>query len=98
MFSSVAAFNNGSLNWRITHDAQEASDHLIVEGQPPESLAHIEAEEVARVSKDREVDFIFEVPIRVAHGLVGFRHDEESSGPFEVLRVASGTKPKWKLW
>jgi hypothetical protein len=33
MFSSVAAFNNGTVSWCITHDAQQAIDHLLVEGQ-----------------------------------------------------------------
>ena len=98
MFSSVAFFNTGTLSWRITHDAQEANDHLRVEGQPPASLAHIQAEQLARVGEDREVDFIFDIPVRVAQETVGFRHDGASSAAFEVLRVTSGNKSKWKLW
>jgi hypothetical protein len=98
MFVSVAAFKNGTTTWRIVHDAQQASDHLLVEGQPPESLARIQKEQFVHVSGDREVDFIFDIPVRVAQELVGFRHDGASSAAFEVLRVTSGSKPKWKFW
>jgi len=98
MFASVAAFKDGSLSWRIVHDAQLASDHLLVEGAPPESLAYIRTEQFARVSEDREVDFIFDIPIRVAQELVGFRHDEAVQRIFEVLRAASRSKPKWMFW
>jgi hypothetical protein len=41
MFVSAAAFKIGTLSWRIVHDAQQANDHLLVEGHPPESLARI---------------------------------------------------------
>jgi hypothetical protein len=38
MYASVAAFKDGNLSWRIVHDAQKASDHLLLEGAPPQSL------------------------------------------------------------
>ena len=99
MFASVSAFRDGTLNWRLVHDAQQAGDHLLVEGTPPESLTQIRTEQFARVRADREVDFIFDIPILVAQGLVGFRHDEAVQRTFEVLRDTSvRSKPKWKLW
>ena len=98
MFVSVAAFNNGTMSWRIVHDAQQAPDHLAIEGTPPESLARIQTEQFARVGEDREVDFIFDIPVRVAQELVGFRHDGASSATFEALRATSGNEPKWKFW
>lgn len=98
MFASVAAFKDGSLSWRIVHDAQQASDHLSLEGMPPKSLSKIQTEQFARVGEDREVDFIFDIPIRVAQELVGFRHDEAEERTFEVLRSDAGSKPKWKFW
>jgi len=99
MFVSVSAFKDGILNWRLVHDAQQASDHFLVEGTPPESLTQIRTEQFARVSEDREVDFIFDIPILVAQGLVGFRHDEAVQRTFEVLRdTSAGSKRKWKFW
>jgi len=92
MFVSAAAFNDATLSWRIVHDAQQAHDHLAVEGKPPESLVRIQAEQLARVGDDREVDFVFEIPVRVAQEVVGFRHEEgASTWAFGVLRqVAPG--------
>ncbi len=98
MYASVAAFKDGNLSWRIVHNAQKARDHLLVEGAPPQSLPKIHTEQFARVSEDREVDFIFDIPVRVAQELVGFRHDEAVERTFEVLRSAAGSKSKWKFW
>jgi len=98
MYTSVAAFKDGILSWRIVHDAQQASDHLSLEGAPPKSLPKIQTEQFARVSEDREVDFIFDIPIRVAQELVGFRYDEAVERTFEVLRSAAESRPKWKFW
>lgn len=98
MFVSVAAFKNGTMSWRVVHDARQARNHLEIEGTPPESFALIQREQFARVSEDRDVDFIFDIPVRLARELVGFRHDGEASTVFEVLRDTSGSKPKWKLW
>lgn len=98
MFSSVAVFKNGTVIWRIVHDAQQANDHLLVEGNPPDSLARIQCEQYMRGKEDRDVDFIFDIPIRVAQELVGFRHDEAAKRSFEVLRATSGNKLRWKFW
>jgi len=98
MFASAADYKDGRLSWRIAHDAQETPDHLVVEGNPPESLKRIRAEQLARMTEDPEVDFVIEIPVRIAQEIVGFRYDGESEGNFDVLRVSSGTKPKWKFW
>jgi hypothetical protein len=95
MYASTSAFNDGILSWRIVHDAQQAQDDLTITGTPPESHARIRAEQFARVSEDPEVDRIFEIPIRMAKEVVGFRYDEKYSSAFDILRV---TKPRWKFW
>lgn len=74
------------------------STHLSLEGAPPKSLPKIQTEQFVRVSEDREVNFIFDIPIRVAQEPVGFRHDEAVERTFEVLRSAAGSRPKWKFW
>ncbi len=98
MFVSACAFKDGVLDWRVVHDAQKAQDHLTVEGTPPESFVHIRAEEFAHVGEDPDVDFIFEIPVRMAQEVVGFRHDQDSGTVFDILRVTSQPKPKWKFW
>jgi hypothetical protein len=93
MYSSVVAFKDGDLSWRVVHNAQQTNDHLSIEGSPPESLPKIQTEQSAQVSQD-EADHIFDIPIRLAQELVGFRYDETIGRSFEVLR----NKPKWKFW
>jgi hypothetical protein len=93
MYSSVAAFKEGDLSWRVVHNAQQTIDHLSIEGSPPKSLPKIQAEQVALVSEG-EPDHIFDIPIRLAQELVGFRYDEPVARTFEVLR----SKPGWKFW
>jgi hypothetical protein len=95
MFASTSAFNDGTLIWRIVHDAQQSQDHLAIMGTPPESLVRIRAEQFARVNKEREVDFIFDIPISMAKEIIGFRYDEEYGSVFDILRI---TKPRWKFW
>ncbi|HWZ43300.1 MAG TPA: hypothetical protein VNW97_07470 [Candidatus Saccharimonadales bacterium] len=98
MFAATSAFNEGTLSWRIVHDAQQAQDHLPVEGKPPESFARIRTEQFALVKTDHSVDFIFDVPIRMAEETVGFRHDAELGTLFDILRTTSAPKPRWKFW
>ena len=98
MFASATAFVGGVPNWRIVHDAQQTHDHLTVEGKPPESLVRIQAEEFARASEDGEVDFVFEIPIRMAMEAVGFRHDADSATAFDTLRLISEPKAWWRIW
>lgn len=95
MCASTSAFNDGIPSWRIVHDAQQAQDHLAIAGTPPESLVRIRAEPFARVSEDPEVDRIFDIPLRVAKEVAGFRHDEKYGSAFDILRV---TNPRWKFW
>lgn len=101
MFVSASTYRNGRLSWRIVHDAQKSQDHLAVEGAPPESFDRIRDEELARADSDGEVDFVFEIPVRMAQELVGFRHDAGTEPEFSVLRdIGSEQKSKsgWKFW
>jgi hypothetical protein len=101
MFSAASGYSSGTLTWRIVHEAQQGLDHLAVEGRPPDSLARIEAlarteaEEFARARPDHKVDVAFDVPVRVAQEIVGFRYDQETGTVWKVLRK---TKPWWRFW
>lgn len=95
MFASTSAFKDGALLWRVVHDAQQGQDHLAIQGTPPESFVRVRVEQFALVNSDHEVDFIFEIPTRMAKEVVGFKHDEEHGSVFDILRVA---KPKWRFW
>ena len=95
MFASASAFSEGVQRWRIVHESEKARDHLVVEGKPPETFDSIRAQEFARVKDDPEVDFIFEIPIRMAQEIVGFRHDAQPTPEFNVLRDSS--KKWWRF-
>ncbi|HVM91498.1 MAG TPA: hypothetical protein VMT67_01735 [Terriglobales bacterium] len=96
MFVSTACYDNGNRSWRIVHDAQKSPAHLVAEGDLPESFGRIKGEELARAGESPDVDFNFEIPVRVAEEIIGFRHDSASPSVFEVLRPISASKRK--LW
>lgn len=110
MFASATLWRGGAKRWTVRHQGDLAIGDLDVSGDPP-----VELEEVRRscaVSQAREggeeaeVDFFFEIPVELARGLTGFRHDALVPGSpgFEVLRAAKGgavsraARPWWRFW
>ena len=109
MYSSAEFWKLGRRIWRVAHDAQRSIRHLQAEGDLPSRYSQILSQ--ARTEQDKEeagsddeVDFFFEVPLRLAQDLVGFKHDEESAGvdedAFTVLESANPAKvrPWWRVW
>ena len=80
MASSAEMWRAGKRQWWISHEGEDGPRGLGVDGQPPECLASIrremEATQRAEGGDDADVDWIFEIPLRVAQALVGFKHDE----------------------
>ena len=80
MASSAEAWSGGKRKWWIGHLGEDGPKGLSVEGDAPECLAPIRREmEAAQRAEDEdaaEVDHLFEIPLRVAQTLVGFKHDE----------------------
>lgn len=99
MFVSASLFKDRRLSWRVVHDAQKSPDHLSAEGTPPEPFSGIRDEELARAGSDPDVDFVFEIPVRLAEELVGFRHDGAGMPAFEILKdIHSHLNKWWKFW
>jgi hypothetical protein len=115
MFSSSEEWRNGRQLWRVEHDAQRSVEHIRASGQLPEDYAAIvqaSAEEQAGAGgQNADVDYFFEIPLKTAKTLVGFKHDEVglAGDRFDVLEadpaapqtVASRQrtgKPWWKIW
>jgi hypothetical protein len=77
----------------------------------PDEYAVIE-EELSEKQKESggensDTDYFFEIPLRTAQSIVGFKHDEAGSEfeNFQIFRDASalssanqGAQPRWKLW
>ncbi len=80
MASSSELWGGGQRKWRIAHLGEDGPKGLSVEGDVPECFASIkrEMEEAQRAAGGDAagVDHIFEIPLKVAQTLVGFKHDE----------------------
>jgi hypothetical protein len=103
MASSSELWSRGEQRWWISHEGENGPKGLETEGTLPDCFAAIrsEMEEAQRAEggDDADVDMIFEIPLKVAETLVGFKHDEDwphvIDGRFHVL---DGAPPKKGLF
>jgi hypothetical protein len=113
MFSSASAWTGGGERWRVSHTGDTEIRSLTVTGEPPAELAPIRDECVAKQDAERAddrlgVDWFFEIPLLLAKGIVGFKHDEElpaglehgfvalrlvDGGPLAPVRSGEGAQP-----
>jgi hypothetical protein len=89
MASSSELWRGGKRKWWISHEGEDGPKGLAVEGDLPDCFASIrrEMEDAQRAAGGNAagVDYIFEIPLRVAQTLVGFKHDEVTQEQFVVL-------------
>lgn len=93
MASSAELWKGGSRKWWISHRGENGPKGLETEGELPECFAPIrkqmEDAQRAEGGDDADVDYIFEIPLKVAQALVGFKHDENYEsvveGTFAIL-------------
>ena len=103
MFSEARGYEDGAQVWRVTHDPDrdESLYSLQTEGAPPAQMEAIVREAKAEQDKeggeDAGVDFIFDVPLRLAHSVCGFNLSEGDPQDlcFSVLRRV-GAEPAKK--
>jgi hypothetical protein len=96
MASSTELWSSGKKKWWISHEGEHGPKGLSVEGNVPEVFPAIRKEmedmQLAEGGDDADVDYIFEIPLKVAQSLVGFKHDEDSQhlvgGIFHVMSQA----------
>lgn len=81
MASSSEMWSGGERQWWLSHEGEGGPKGLDTDGRLPECFAKIRDEmEKAQQAEggDRaDVDHIFEIPLKVAQQLVGFKHDED---------------------
>jgi hypothetical protein len=100
MESSVESWVNGAAKWSVLHDAQQGIQHLQTAGEVPQELKPIQQRLQAKQSavQDRDVDYIFDIPIELFVALGGIRYDEDIDGaapdPWQVL-ARSKRKNSW---
>jgi hypothetical protein len=100
MASSVELWLGGRRRWWVSHEGENGPKGLDTEGPLPDCFASIredmESAQRADGGDDAEVDYLFEIPLKVAQTLVGFKHDEpyESvvEGGFSILSNGEGRK------
>jgi hypothetical protein len=90
MASSAEFWSGGVRIWWISHEGENGPKGLSIDGDLPESFSSIRIEmEEAQRTDDAGVDYLFEIPLRVAQSIVGFKHDEAcphlTEGHFVVL-------------
>lgn len=91
--SSARGFAKGKLIWSLLHDGEKG--HLTASGELPSIFCEIRARAAEKDRTDQNVDWFFDVPVEVAEGLTGFRHDGFRPGDgFECLEPLT---PDWQL-
>jgi hypothetical protein len=102
MYHEARGYGGGEETWRMTHDPTTAHSryHLAVTGQPPANFEAVHSKAVAQQDaeggEDANVDFISEVPLKVAKSICGFRHDDAWPEGFqftELRRARRATQP-----
>lgn len=81
MASSAGMWSGGKRKWWLSHEGHEGPKGLDSEGELPGSFPAIQQEmeqrQLAEGGANAGVDYIFEIPLKVAQSLVGFKHDED---------------------
>jgi hypothetical protein len=93
MDCAATLWRGGRRLWHLHYDGSRGPKGLDVDGDLPPCLPAIkdemEREQLAAGGDKAGVDMIFEIPVRVAKTLTGFKHDEDSphvvGGVFHVL-------------
>ena len=99
MASSAELWSRGGRTWFVSHEGENGPKGLESNGVLPDSFAAIkqkmEAAQVAEGGDDAGVDYIFEIPLRVAESVVGFKHDENCSHmPENLFHALDRTSPR----
>lgn len=79
MASSAALWSAGRRRWWVSHEGADAPRGLETDGELPDLFASIRDEmenaQRAEGGDDADVDYIFDIPLKVAETLVGFKRD-----------------------
>jgi hypothetical protein len=80
MASSSEFWSQGLRKWWISHEGVNGPKGLDFSGEPPDDFqqikSEIEAAQMKAAVDKAHVDYIFEIPLRVAKSITGFKHDE----------------------
>ena len=103
MFSAASYWKNGQQVWSVRHDAQKGIEHLDMEGDLPPFFAKVRDEQrskqITAGGNTAGVDYIFEIPVKLAESTTGYRHDISipELAEFEILESIQAP-PVLKAW
>jgi hypothetical protein len=84
MFSRASGWRNRDEIWSVVHDCEKGRYHLKIDGIAPLPLEEIHrrlvAEQEEAGGEKSDVDFIHDVPSKLAKALTGFPHDQDMPG------------------
>jgi hypothetical protein len=93
MFSSAEEWQGGARLWSAEHVGEHGKfDDLTTSGSPPPRLNEISAQMKKEQGSQTDVDMGFEVPLRTAQEIVGFKHDEHHPGGVTFMRLDKAGK------
>lgn len=103
MASSAELWSRGGRTWLISHRGDVRPMERHHEGLLPDCFSSIKAEmEAAQAAEDAEeceVDHLFEIPLKVAQTITGFKHDEACPRlPNKVFHVMQHAAPQRSLF
>lgn len=87
MASHAAVWQDGVERWSVTHDGDEGEvQDLAVRGVPPPDFDAIKQRKFALQERDHEVDYILEIPVKLAESIIGLDVDRDDTAQnYEVL-------------
>ncbi len=100
MASSSEMWSQGKRKWWLSHEGDAGPKGLATDGDLPEPFPAIRREmEQAQLEAGGDhagIDYIFEIPLKLAEALVGFKHDEDDThvvaGHYVVLSRTEPTR------
>ena len=79
MASTAVAYRGGVKQWGVTHESDQGPRHLVERGDLPSHYAGIKKrllnEQDVGDAEAHGVDYVWDMPVTLAHEVVGFRHD-----------------------
>jgi hypothetical protein len=106
MFSAASGWRNQGPIWSVTHDCEKGRFHLETQGVVPAALESIQNNLISQQKQTggekADVDYIYDIPAKLAKDLTGFRHDEDIPGMageiFHVFESAKNADDKPSSW
>jgi hypothetical protein len=102
-FSEAADWRDGQRVWSVSYDGEEGPADVVVSGEPPFEFSLIRdrytAEAQAPDAGDALIDPMFEIPVELVHGVIGYKPRASSPAFHGRFVLLEGMDTPWyKRW